>query len=157
VPRNIASITLFAAAAAATTGALPRTALALCSGNACSAVTATATYDASNRKIIYILKNKDQATLHIRYSVNADGHSVNVSSMDTDIGPLETVTRNLPFNDAALKKTYLAQRPNTKLTYATQISRAARPPLRLAARRRWTRYLESLLTSRPRNPSMDEW
>jgi hypothetical protein len=108
VPRNIASITLFAAAAAATTGALPRTALALCSGNACSAVTATATYDASNKKIIYILKNKDQATLHIRYSVNADGHSVNVSSMDTDIGPLETVTRNLPFNDAALKKNVLS-------------------------------------------------
>lgn len=105
VTRNTLCIALLAAMAA--TGALPQTALASCSGTACSAVSVTPTYNASSKQIVVTLRNKDQTNaVHIKYSVSADGRSITV---DTDLDPHVTTTRNVPFTGPGAPAKYEAE------------------------------------------------
>src|SRR5689334_600607 len=80
-------------ATAALTGAIPGVAHASCSGSACSAVSAAATWSASDKRVNAVLTNRDQAKeLRLKFCINVDGRCENY---ELTLPPHGTVTKTL--------------------------------------------------------------
>jgi len=89
----IRNLALLATAAAIV--AVPQIAQAGCNGSACSALSSTTNYSATDKRVRATVTNKESNPIHLKFCVNVDYHC---NGFEATLAARETITRDVSFN-----------------------------------------------------------
>jgi hypothetical protein len=127
-------------------GAAPQIAQASCSGNACGALLAAATYSSMDKRVNGTVTNRDQAkTVQLKFCINVEGKC---NSFEATLPPQKSVPKFVPFNGSAAPQKFGvdivsaefnalpangADTPFGKFTYLTNAESDVLPKVKKAA------------------------